>query len=626
MFIKKRIPRHSVDGPPDKGRVRQAAGWLLCAVFFLIPLGYMLLSLGIFDFLTRNSYANLLDWYGRAFPTAFDRHTVSIQSFTSDWHMWEVRHLAAGNVVLAAMPVVYLAFSRSIWRFFRRLVSELGRGLNFLARGLMGCSPLEKGGFFLLMTGVLVYRLYFYFANPLQTDELCSYLYFVRPGFFISITSYPIPNNHVLYNGCCALLDLIPGLSIKAVMRLPSIAGDFFLLYSVFCLVRRWDGYGRAMVSVAGVGFCYLLSYYAVQGRGYQWQEVCALVTAAGCWECFCGPGRGRRRGYALFIAGAVAGLYINPVFMYHLTALGLACLWYCWRKKDRAGIFFLGRCGGIMAGWLAILYMPLILCSSWSALVANYFVTGTTYASLFAHVRDLAYIVKDITYYDVPGLCFMLMSAAGLYVAYRKGMIRGMFYDNMLLYLIALVISLAFWILYKRVYPVERNLCYLGLVINLVFINGCYDLFRLWFVQRPYVPLVVLLLLKIGGSIRGMYWDRWNFEHQPDVQVIRGVEKDIKELDELHPTSWQIMTSDDFYPMYAQEYVIRKGTGQRVIFSRTEAAGDVIFVPDSLKMPMFLDDVNKRYVLWADDKLTSYGKGMRIYILGSFVQKRGQF
>jgi len=67
MFIKKRIPRHSVDGAPDKGRGRQAAGWLLCAVFFLIPLGYMLLSLGIFDFLTRNSYANLLDWYGRPF-------------------------------------------------------------------------------------------------------------------------------------------------------------------------------------------------------------------------------------------------------------------------------------------------------------------------------------------------------------------------------------------------------------------------------------------------------------------------------------------------------------------------------------------------------------------------------
>jgi hypothetical protein len=417
-------------------------------------------------------------------------------------------------------------------------------------------------------------------------------------------------------------------MSVKAVMRLPSVAGDLFLLYSIFCLVRRWGGYGRAMISVAGIAFCYLTSYYAVQGRGYQWQVVCALVSAVGCWECFAGPGRGERRGYTLFIAGTVAGLYINPVFVYHLTALGLACLWYCRREKDRAGIFFLGRCVCIMAGWLAVLYMPLILCSSWSALVANDYVTGGSFRGLSIHMRDMAYTIKDIIHFDVPGVCLLVVSAAGLFIVYRKKIIGGVFYDTMLLYLVSLMVSLTGWVLYKRLYPVERGLCYVVPAINLVFINGCYDLLRRWLARRAYVVLAVLFLLviKIGGSVRGLYRAPSDLEHRADTRVVRAVEKDIEALDEFHPTSWQIMTSDDFYPMYAQEYLIRKGEEGRVFFSRTGMEGEVVFVPDGLKIPLLLNDVDKRYVLWADGKPTSYGRRMRIYVSRSFVETCGNW
>ena len=139
---------------------------------------------------------------------------------------------------------------------------------------------------------------------------------------------------------------------------------------------------------------------------------------------------------------------------------------------------------------------------------------------------------------------------------------------------------------------------------------------------RRPYVPLAVLLLVKIGGSVRGVYWDRWDFGHQRRVQVIKGMEKNMRELDAMGVNSWQIMTSDDFYPMYVQEYLIRKGREQQVILSRKAAEGDVIFVPDGLQMQLPLDGLDKKYVLWADDKLTFYGRRMRIYVLGSLVEK----
>ncbi|HVU55641.1 MAG TPA: hypothetical protein VHD83_11345, partial [Puia sp.] len=240
----------------------------------------------------------------------------------------------------------------------------------------------------------------------------------------------------------------------------------------------------------------------------------------------------------------------------------------------------------------------------------------------LVAHIPDMAHTVKDIIHLGIPGLCFMVVSAAGLFIAYRKGMLTGMFYDNMLLYLVALLVSLTGWILYKRLYPLERGLCFVVPAINLVFVNGCYDLFRRWFVRRSNVLLALILLMavKIGGSVRGLYWERFDLEHDVDVRLIRVLEKDVKALDEFHPASWQITTSDDFYPMYVQEYLIRKGRGREALFSRTAVEGDVIFVPDGPKMPLSLDELEKKYVLWADDKPTSYGRRMRIYVSRGLV------
>jgi hypothetical protein len=91
----------------------------------------MLLSLRIFERLTGNSYESLLDWYSHGFPRAFDRYTVAAQSFTPAWHEWMAAHRQEGLILLYAMPILYLAFSRSIWRFFQCLVSELWNGLVF---------------------------------------------------------------------------------------------------------------------------------------------------------------------------------------------------------------------------------------------------------------------------------------------------------------------------------------------------------------------------------------------------------------------------------------------------------------------------------------------------------------
>ncbi len=48
---------------------------------------------------------------------------------------------------------------------------------------------------------------------------------------------------------------------------------------------------------VAGVAFCYMLTYYATQGRGYQWQEICAVTGMCGCWWYYFAPANYAKEG-----------------------------------------------------------------------------------------------------------------------------------------------------------------------------------------------------------------------------------------------------------------------------------------------------------------------------------------
>jgi len=591
----------------------------VCVLFFLIPLVYMLLSLGLFYFLSGSNYDSIIGGYERTFPGAFDSRVIASHCFTPAWYAWLREHRVGGMAVLIALPLLYLAFGRRVGLFVRRLTEEIRKGLALLGSGLRGGSPVKRTGFLLLMAGVLAYRLYFYFSYPLHPDELCSYLYFVRPGPFISITSYPLPNNHVLFNLFCSLINLLPGLVPRAVMRLPSLAGDIFLLYSVFCLVRRWDGYERAMVSVAGIAFVRLISYYAVQGRGYQWLEVCAVISALACWECFREAVQDRR-GYALFVVSSAAGFYINPAFLYHFMALGLWCCYVLIRRRAYGDLVFFGRCVGMVVGLAALLYLPLILSSSWRALVSNGYVTGVkSYGELYAQFPDLVYLFKEMLYYGTVGMYCLLVLGGILVLAYWKGLLAGSFYDYLLAYLFSLAAALGVLILYQKIYPLERALCYLAMALNLFFVNACYDLLRRYFGRAGNWLMVVLLLGKTALSVRGLYWERFGVDSWRDVKVARTVEADIRRMVNLHPRSWQITDSDDYYSMYIQEYLIRKGDGGKVWFSRTETIGDVIFLPDSY----LLSFPPGKYVLWADGKRTAHGRVLRIYVLSSLAGEK---
>ncbi|HEY4337968.1 MAG TPA: hypothetical protein VGM89_18790 [Puia sp.] len=592
---------------------------------FLLPAVYLLFSLFLLAFIRGWDYDRLIQWYSVKWPMAFDEGTVASTCFTPAWYGFVKSWSTAAIAALLGVLVLYILFRGRVWRFCGRCCSEAGIALRAMGAVYRGLSGWEKGLLLGLFGAILLYRGYFFFAFPLHTDELASYLFFVRSGPLIAVTSYPLPNNHILFNGFCSLIALVPGLPIKLVMRLPSIAGDVFVLYALFSLFTRWDGFWRGFFVVAGVAFCYFTSYYAMQGRGYEWQVGFALIGLVSGLECFVWARA--RRGFGWFVLSSVAGFYLNPTFVYAFLALVFFLGYWLWRNRDWSGFLLFVRGGVLIVGLGVLLYLPVIVASGWHALTANEYVTGfTSYRELAAHFSSFTYLLKDGSYYGRAGMYFGLAFFAACFVFYRRGWIGGGLYAYSAGYLLAVGGSLVVLIGYSRMYPLERGLCYWILGANVLFVNIIYDLVRRWGSAKRVLPVMVLfLLVKIGGSLRGLVLQRWSSGQRKEVVLYRAIREDLERLGGLHPASWQIMYPDDFYPMYLREYLI-EGVGGRVerrgdsavMFDRRAARGEVLFLPDHYRDGFDL----RGYTLWGEGRVTVIGDLPADKLLSIYVRK----
>lgn len=609
-------------------RLRLIFSWLrtfLYLLIWIVPVVYLVYSLVIVWFVSGHDYAFLLQWYSRNRPDAFDVETIARDCMTGRWHDWIKTHRLVLLGLISAVLLLYLVFWRPIFSFISRLVDEIARIFRFLGDSFRACNRKERGWLFILFGGILAYRIYLLVAIPLEIDEVTSYVYFVRQGFWFTLINYPIPNNHILLNAICSLLNKASFLPAELVMRLPSMTADLFLFYGIFCLFRYWGGFQRAVIVVAGVAFCHLLSFYAVQGRGYQLQVLCVVVSGMSCWAYFFSSEWSRRSGYPLFILSSVAGFYINPLFVYHFLAMIFLCSALFIRRRQYGDIAIFARALVTIAVLTGILYLPLILGSSWQAITDNRYVSaGRPWHNLADDLGILVYDVKYDFYYGM-GSVFLLAGGVVLsLILYFGNRLRGRFYHYAFTYFVAVLLSLACIILYKKIYPLERSLCFLVLAFNVFFVNVCYDMARRYLSARGVlVALSVFILVKVAGSVRLLYWDSFALRNNERVRLYPVIQKDITELFRLHPSSWQITDSEDFYPDYLRLNLAREGRNDRVVFSRAEAIGDVIFLPEAYSGSAIS---LKGYTRWAEKRRSGISEGeyLTIYVSDDLLRRSG--
>jgi hypothetical protein len=494
---------------------------LFCFSLFIIPVIYLLFSAEMVRFISVNSRDHILNWYSTHYPNALDKEIIGQICFTPQWQQWVTAHSSMLIILILLSLSGYILFAKKMWRFFNGLFNEIKKVIFFMIRTFAACSFKEKIFLLILFGCIIIYRIYFFISYPPLNDETYSYLYFAKPGIFIAATNYPTTNNHVFFNLVCAVINHLLFFTPMLVMRSPNMIGDLFLFFGIFCLFKRYGSFQRAFAVVAGTALCFMLSFYATNGRGYQWQEVCTLISLLGCWGWFFSPAWLQRSGYSLFIFTSVLGFYINPAFTYQFLALALMVLFMLIKKKDyKKAIIFIRSCLIILL-MVLLLYLPLIIASSWHALVSNEFVSGG---------KDWAELIASYSYLQYGMNYIFNMSRAGIFIGsaliafslylYFTHRLKGYFYDLSVIYFIATVASFIILILYKKVFPYERLFCSWILFLNIIFVNVCFDVIKKTFKKHSSLLISLFIFFKIALCVRLLYWNRYFIENQNGVKI----------------------------------------------------------------------------------------------------------
>jgi hypothetical protein len=605
-------------------RVRRG-GWLsfgrglLSLCLWAVPIVYLLYSLVIVIFVTHHSYADVLQFYSRTWPHAFDVEAISRDCFTDTWYGWINRHSGWLIGIIAGVLGLYIAYSSSIHRLLSGLLNDTGRALRFLARAFTECSSRQRASLLLLFGALLGYWIYIYAHYPLYADEACAYVYFVRQGFFLTTICYPIPNNHIFFDIVCGWLDKLSFLGPTMVMRLPSMAAGCIMYYVIFCLFKRWGDFRRAMAVVAGVAFCHILSHYAMQGRGYQLQLLFTVISAVSAWAYWFSPQWRGRSGYGLFIVSSVLGFYINPLFVFHFLAMCLIGAGAMLKKtkdegakkdegvkKDETGMKAEGgkiflKAIFMIVGLTAILYLPLILGSSWKSILGNRDTGSGSWHRIASEFGIFLYDIKYDFYYGYAALYVVPAAIVLSLFLYYRGKIGGYFYKWGLYYFLASVLSVTIIILYMRMYPLERALCFWVLALNVIFVNVVYDALRVYFPGRAMLLVVAALLVN---------WDKFLLRNDINVRDNIQMQQDFEQLSRLQPGSWQITDSEDDWVDHLRLYLTGHGQPENVFYDRKQALGDILFIRAKY-LPFF--DL-RGYREWGH-RMVKTGDGGSLYI-----------
>jgi len=584
---------------------------ILLWIILCIPVVYLLLSFSIVFFIQHHSYDYILTYYTQHWPTAFDVTVFARLCLTPAWYGWVHAHALVLEVGIAILLVVYGLLMRKMRKGAQLLLGDVRQVFVFMRQTFVELNSREKWMLLGLFVLIGCYRLYFFCQFPMHPDETASYLFFARQGALMASVNYVTTNNHVLLNVVCSFLAKLSFLSAKWTMRLPAMMGDIILLVGLFCILKRLGNFARAFWVVAGLAFCYILSYYATQGRGYQWQGIGAVLSMGCCWWYFFSPAGWSKKGYGLFIASSVAGFYLNPLFVYPFFTLMLAAGYLFVKNKNWAGLLSFIKAGLAIGVLTFVLYLPLIISSSWNALVNSGFINEHQHLSeLTGEVGDLVFSFNYIINYGSAGIVILVVGIViSLYLYYRK-YIGGIFYPMMLVWFVCSLISFILITVYQKVFPPERAMCFWILIVDCIFLNVLYDLFYRGVPAKASLLFAWLIVAKVAFSVRTIYWPKYAIERKEQVVIYNNIRPQFDALTAIGVTTWQVTDPDDYYSMFLALYLIEHNMRNNLVLNNTQGKADVIFLPDKYEPGFDL----KGYKLWKAGQVTAKGKGLSIY------------
>ena len=375
--------------------------------------------------------------------------------------------------------IVLLRFREKSQLFIEQLLVFFNWLVERLSHSWISLSIQQKRIVLVVSAALLIVRLLFIHYWEYYEDEAFSYQYLVSKGFLTTLSYYPGPNNHVLYNLLCVPLNYI-GMPEVWVMRLPSVILSVFTFYVVLIGLKKIGDFNKAILAsfLIQIAFNYFL--YSFQGRGYVLMVLLVVVNLYSLlklekelkWEY-----------QGLFVCSAVLGFYTIPVFIYPFSSIVLFGLF-----RNRIAFKKVVVLGVVIAIGVLMCYAPIVLVSGYKSIIANDWVKPIPFLTVLAQYPSYILGLNDWLW-DFP--------TYGIFISFPLIALTIYKLKNEKWFWIGLLsVALPFvLILIQGVLPFPRIWIY-GVVIQ-VF---CLMLFLQFFSSRYILFLAIILFCLAQG------------------------------------------------------------------------------------------------------------------------------
>ena len=310
----------------------------------------------------------------------------------------------------------------------------------------------------ILTLAAAIARLPMLIARPMGTDESASFIYYAAQPWWVPVTIYGSPNNHVLHSVLMHIAWTLFG-SAEWALRLPAFIAGLAIIPLTFFASRALGDRG-ALLAASLAASAPVLADYSTNARGY---------TLLCCFVLLCTIAMARKN-EILFVVAAALGFLTVPVMLYPFAML---VVW--------------GRRKAIRPALLAIaltllLYAPILVVSGVASLTANPYVHPLPLPVFFSSLPAYAVAVWSSWFVDVSWIVQILM-AAGFIIAVRRQPVWIGF--------AAVIVIVAL----QRVLPFPR--IWLPFLL-LIFITSAMS--WPWGRSEPAVAAAIFIALTIGG------------------------------------------------------------------------------------------------------------------------------
>jgi dolichyl-phosphate-mannose-protein mannosyltransferase len=321
--------------------------------------------------------------------------------------------VAAALAVLAAVAVQL--GRRKLRRFLAELASQTWAAAAALWRGLVTAvaaeSRLHLATLGLLTVVALLVRLEFLF-QPMRYDESVTYVHYASQPWYIPLTTYTAPNNHVFHSLLVHLSTVVFGSDPWAI-RLPAFVAGILLVPASYVAGRALYGKHAALVGAALVAGSSVIVEYSTNARGYTLVALVFVLLLALATRLSTSWSLGE---WLAFSVLAAVGFFTVPVMLYGLGAVAVwLALSFPPGTRRSLVLHRLLPFAAVALVLSALLYLPIAAASGVGSLVSNDFVESLPWSTFVDELPDSLASTGRGWHRDMPLLLDLVLTAGFL-------------------------------------------------------------------------------------------------------------------------------------------------------------------------------------------------------------------